>query len=329
MVAREQAQGMRWSVARAQAYGARLATLRGCNYIPRTCVNTTQMWQELDERVVDQELGWAAQIGLNSLRVFLQYIVYEAAPEGFLARFERFLDIAARHGHSVMPVLLDDCWGPEPALGAQSQPVPGVHNSGWTSSPGVTRRKPEHWPQLREYVQGVIHRLADDGRIVAWDLYNEPAAASRPLVEATFSWARDVRPTQPLVTCWQADDLADITTFHAYSDVQGSEFAQSLQQARSSGRPAVCTECLARTMGNTLPRLLPRFAAAGIGWYVWGLVAGATQTRFPWGWPAGGPEPAVWFHDLLHPDGRIYSADEADLVRAYAAVAADECRGPH
>ncbi len=313
----------RWPVERARAYRERCARLRGCNYIPRTCVNTTQMWQQPDdpqshERLLDQELGWAAGAGLNSLRVFLQYLVYEADPRGFLSRMEAFLDIAARHGQSVMFVLLDDCWGPEPALGPQPTPVPGVHNSRWTSSPGVTRRRREHWPELEGYVQGVLAHLGGDERIVAWDLYNEPAPPSRPLVEAAFAWAREVGPSQPLITCWQADDLADLATFHAYGDPAKPEFAQAMQAALASGRPAICTECMARTTGNTLQRLLPAYAEAGIGWYVWGLVSGATQTRFPWGWPAGGPEPYVWFHDLFYPDGTPYRPEEIELIRCHA-----------
>ncbi|MDI7277189.1 MAG: 1,4-beta-xylanase, partial [Anaerolineae bacterium] len=131
----EQLRALRWPLSRAAEYAERCAALRGCNYIPRHCINPTQMWQELNEREIDQELGWAAGIGLNSLRVFLQYIVYEAGPGALLDRMAAFLDIAARHGLSTMFVLLDDCWAPEPALGAQPAPVPGVHNSGWTQSP--------------------------------------------------------------------------------------------------------------------------------------------------------------------------------------------------
>ncbi len=267
---------------------------------------------------IDQELGWAAGIGLNSLRVFLQYLVYEADPPALLDRLAAFLDIAARHGHSTMFVLFDDCWGPEPALGAQPAPRPGVHNSGWTASPGVTRRQPEHWPGLERYVKDILGLFAHDERVIAWDLYNEPYTATRPLVEAAFAWAREVAPSQPLVTCWQADDLADLTTVHLYEDPDKPEVAAELKAALLSGRPVLCTECMARPLGSTLERILPIYAAAGVGWYVWGLVSGATQTRFPWDWPAGGPEPYLWFHDLLYPDGTPYRQAEVELIRSYA-----------
>jgi len=311
----------RWSVEKASGWQSRLSGARGCNYVPRHCVNTTQMWQQFDQEIIDEELGWGHDIGLNSLRVFVQYLVYESEPSQLLDAVSRLLDIAARHGMTVMFALLDDCWGPEPTLGAQPAPLPGVHNSRWTSSPGEMRRQPEHWPDLERYVKGLLGRFASDERVIAWDLYNEAGPASRPLVEAAFAWSREVGPSQPLTSCWEADDLVDVVTFHCYTDPEKPGFHQALQAGTKSGRPVACTECLARTYGNTLEKILPAFGAAQIGWYVWGLVSGATQTRFPWRWPVGGPEPCLWFHDLLYPDGRPYRPEEVDLLRAYAAMA--------
>jgi len=64
--------------------------------------------------------------------------------------------------------------------------------------------------------------------------------------------------------------------------------------------------------------LLPISAQHRTGWYVWGLVAGVTQTRFPWGWPPGGPEPHLWFHDLLDPDSTPYDDMGVSLLRESA-----------
>jgi hypothetical protein len=278
------------------------------------------MWQDLDEKVIDQEFGWAAGIGLNSVRVFVQYLVYEHNPAALLGRMDRFLELTAKHGVTTLFVLLDDCWGPEPSLGSQPLPIPGIHNSRWTSSPGVTRRLPEHWPELERYVQGVVTRFARDERILGWDLYNEPQPTSRPLVENVFAWAREAGPSQPLITCWQADDLTDLASFHSYFDPNSPQFTKESEPAFSSGRPVLCTECMARPFGSTLATVLPAFNIGQVGFYVWGLVSGSTQTRFPWGWPVGGPEPRLWLHDLLYPDGTPYKQEEIDLLRAYAGL---------
>jgi len=305
---------VRWPAEKAWKWYAEVGPICGCNYVPRTAVNTTEMWQKetFDPKTIEQELGWARQHGLNSVRVFVQYIVYEADPEGLTQRMDRFLAIAAGHGISTMFVLFDDCFKPEPKLGKQPDPVPGVHNSQWTSSPGNHRKAREHWPRLEKYVRHVVGRFARDGRVLVWDLYNEPKRQSRPLVEAAFAWARAVKPSQPLTTCWQASDLCDVVSFHDYGKPDPRRLARWTAE-----RPAICTECIARGRGSTFEAVLPAFAKEGIGWYMWGLVKGRIQTHYPWGSPKGAPEPKRWHHDLLRPDGSPHRPNEIELIRCF------------
>ena len=199
------------------------------------------MWQKetFDPGTIDEELGWAQRCGINSVRVFVQYIVYEAEPRGLIQRMERFLEIADRHHISATVILLDDCFIPEPKLGRQPDPIPGVHNSQWTASPGNRRKAVEHWPELKRYVVNVVSHFGHDRRVLVWDLYNEAAPPSRPLVEAAFAWAREAKPSQPLTSCWQAADLRDVASFHDY----GSPNAQQLDHWIAE-RPALCTECI-------------------------------------------------------------------------------------
>jgi len=53
------------------------AWICGFNYVTSSAVNTTEMWQKdtFDPQTIDRELGWAENIGFNSCRVFLQYLV--------------------------------------------------------------------------------------------------------------------------------------------------------------------------------------------------------------------------------------------------------------
>lgn len=305
----------RWPAGKAREWYEKVGPLCGSNYLPRTAVNSTEMWQRLDEKTIDQELGWAASCGLNSVRVFVQYIVYEAEPKELVERMERFLGIADGHGISVMFVLFDDCFIPEPEPGVQPDPVPGVHNSRWTSSPGERRKRPECWPKLEQYVTGIIGHFASDRRVLAWDLYNEATPESRPLVEAAFAWARAAGPAQPVTSCWRAEDLSDVVTFHDYGPPDDAKLAMP-----GAERPAICTECIARTRGSRFENVLPAFAKHGIGWYMWGLVAGRIQTHYPWGSKEGGPEPELWFHDLLRPDGTPYRPAEIELIEGFPKV---------
>lgn len=53
-----------------------------------------------------------------------------------MENIQRFLVIAKKHKHHVIPVLFDDCWKTHWASGKQPEPVPGLHNSQWVQCPG-------------------------------------------------------------------------------------------------------------------------------------------------------------------------------------------------
>jgi len=324
-----------WPPERIQAWYDKLPPIRGFNYLPRTAVNSTEMWQRetFDPKAIDEELGWAEKAGYNSARVFLQYIVFRDDPRGLEKRFGQFLEIASKHKIRVLPIFFCDCSfaGKEPYPGKQDDPVPGVHNSGWVPSPGlklVTDRT--SWPTLEAYVKGMVAPFAGDERILAWDLYNEPGnssmgAKSLPLVEAAFEWARSARPSQPLTVGAWADfkdpmsrrlmELSDFISFHAYDAPEGVK--AKIAACRALGRPIVCTEWLLRQGGNTFASILPIFSEERVGWYHWGLVAGRTQTYMHWGSQKGTPTPALWQHDVFHADGRPFDPKEIELVRKF------------
>ena len=61
-----------------------------------------------------------------------------------------------------------------------------------------------------------------------------------------------------------------------------------------------------------------------VGAINWGLVAGKTQTYFPWdSWKHPySSVPKVWFHDLIRPDGTPFQGDEPQTIRTLSASAA-------
>ena len=276
------------------------------------------MWLDFDAATIDRELGFAEALGLNSIRVFIQYVVHEDDSESLLERFATLLDLAAAHGLSVMPVLFDDCWLPEPFLGEQApEPRPGRHNPYWQSSPGTRRKRLEHRPALRRYVEGFLRTFGRDERIVAWDLYNEPQTgdASVALVRDAFAWARAVGPLQPLTACWYGALLSDVTSVHFYVSPtrDPEEAARTMESAQSYSRPVVVTEALGRPNHGELDEILPFIADRGVGWYLWELMIGADQTRYQWPGSPAEPEEVV-FQGLLWPDGTPYCEDEAALL---------------
>ena len=150
----------------------------GCgDFLPSTAINQLEMWQadSFDPTTIDRELGWAEAIGMNTMRVFLHSQLWQQDPKGFQQRIDAFLTIAARHHIRPVFVLFDSCWDPNPKLGPQHPPKPGVHNSGWVQDPGTAvLNDPTQYPHLEAYVKGLLGAFANDPRILAWDLWNEP-----------------------------------------------------------------------------------------------------------------------------------------------------------
>src|SRR5664279_6216271 len=176
-LATAQAVSDRWPEAKAAGWYQQQGWLVGSNYTPAYAINQLEMWQAetFNESQINTELGWAEGLGMNTMRVFLHDKLWQQDPEGFKKRINSFLTIASRHHIRPMLVLFDSCWDPNPKLGPQHPPIPGVHNSGWVQSPGAQVLKDSsQYPRLKDYVTGVVGAFANDNRILAWDIWNEP-----------------------------------------------------------------------------------------------------------------------------------------------------------
>jgi len=347
-------QTSRWSEQKAGNWYAHQPWIVGSNFLPKSAINELEMWQEptFDPAEIDKELGWAEAMGMNTMRVFLHDLLWQQDSAGFRHRIDQFLTIAARHHIRPIFVLFDSCWDPLPHLGPQHPPIPGVHNSGWVQSPGARAlADPAQYPRLETYVQGVVGAFANDDRILAWDVWNEPGSdttGSYPrtemkmadkiarvteLLPQAFQWARDANPTQPLTSgVYEIDTAADensqdaleriqlresdIITFHNYSWPES--FRSEVAWLRRFHRPIICTEYMARSIGSLFDTILPIAKQEHVGAINWGFVAGKMQTYYPWdSWdhPYIKEQPPVWFHDVLHPDGTPYRQAEVDLIR--------------
>jgi hypothetical protein len=323
---------MLWSTEKANEWYRKKPWILGFNYVTSTAVNSTEMWQNesFDAAAVERELSLASGYGYNSCRIFLQYLVWREEGDVFLRNFERFLGIARKNAITVLPILFDDCAfaGKEPFLGKQDAPKPGIHNSGWTPSPGFTvADDPACDGSLKSYVQSLVKAHRDDERIIAWDLYNEPGNSGRegkclPLLTKTFAWARDCNPSQPLTSgiyLWKDFDLAcaglsDIISFHDYEGIETTK--QRIQSVKQYGRPLLCTEWLHRPNKNTIETHMPLYKSENIGVYHWGLVNGKTQTYLNWDKSKNTAEGTpLWQHDIFTRDLKPYSEKETALIK--------------
>ncbi len=341
----------RWTEARAQAWWDEQRWFAGCNFTPSTAINQLEMWQAetFDPDTLERELGFASELGLSVVRVYLHDLLWDAGSEAFCERIDRFLQMASAVDIQTMFVLFDDVWCPDSSLGVQPEPFPGRHNSGWVQGPGLPAlRAYENDAALRErlerYAKGVLAAFRDDSRVTVWDLYNEPGGfpsprdepvgdACLPLLADVFGWARDVDPSQPLTSgIWEVPnnplppaiseiqwEQSDIISFHHYGPQPDLESFCDRLRARSA-RPLVCTEYLARPMQSRFETHLPFFRERNIGAIHWGLVSGKTQTVYPWwSWfdEEPKPEPETWFHDVLRADGTPFDPAEAEFLREF------------
>jgi Cellulase (glycosyl hydrolase family 5) len=351
LVVSADAQVTRWSEAKANEWYQHQPWLVGSNFIPADAINQLEMWQAetFDAQEIDKELGWAEGIGMNTMRVFLHDLLWQQDSDGFKKKVDTFLAISSRHHIRPIFVLFDSCWDPHPRLGPQHPPIPGVHNSGWVQSPGADALEDRaQEPRLEAYVKGVVGAFANDSRVLAWDVWNEPSNKNggaygkqepkdkqqrvQALLPKVFEWARSVHPSQPLTSgLWEGDwsspekldpisriqyEESDVLSFHNYSWPE--DFEEHVRWLEAYHRPILCTEFMARSAGSTFDTILPVAKRHHVAAINWGLVAGKTQTYLPWdSWqrPYVVYQPLIWFHEVFYPEGRPYRQHEADLIR--------------
>ncbi|MBV8829131.1 MAG: 1,4-beta-xylanase [Acidobacteriaceae bacterium] len=354
----------RWTTEQANGWYSGEPWLVGSNYIPADAINQLEMWQAstFDPKRIDKELGWAEGLGMNTMRVFLHDLLWKEDPEGFKNRIDQFLTICEEHKIRPIFVLFDSCWDPNPHLGKQHKPTPGVHNSGWVQSPGrKALEDPSQYPRLEAYVKGVVGAFGHDKRVLAWDIWNEPdnlnessyrkeepankVALVLALLPQTFAWARSVSPEQPLTSApfhgdWENPDaldamtktqleLSDVISFHNY-DVP-ADFEKRVKELQRYRRPVICTEYMARAEKSTFQGILPIAKEFKVGALNWGFVAGKTQTYLPWdSWkqPYVYHAPTVWFHDIFHANGKPYRPAEVAFIRKMTGATNETKRKP-
>jgi len=310
----------RWSVEKANAWHNELPWLVGCNYYPATTINQIDMWQAStwDPKTIDKELGMAASIGMNTLRVYLHDLVWADDEQGLYQRMDQFLDICSKHGIRPFFIFFDDCHFPAPELGVQPLPVKRYHNSGWVNCPArevalrfaQDKASAEEVAQLKGYVQETMRRFKDDKRVLFWELYNEPGRGrgeggnmagargsrtsmgdtSNKLVYSSWIWAREVNPSQPICSNSAGSvgkkNLAinransDIHSIHSYSPPDRLE--KLILDYKQDGRPVIVTEWLARTNGSTVADCLPVLKKHHVGAVNWGFISAKSNTIWPW-----------------------------------------------
>lgn len=328
--------GERWTAARANAWYAELPWMAGCDYITSDAINQIEMWsaETYNAAQIDKEMGWAEELGLNTMRVYLSSVVYEKDADGMKQRMDNFLSICQKHGVRPLFCIFDDCWAAESSYGKQPEPKPGVHNSGWVQDPSAAMRKDtaKLYALMECYVKDLLKTFGQDERVLLWDLWNEPGnsdyfESTLPLLKKVYGWAREANPSQPLTMgIWNFDDRflelnafqlehSDVISYHNYDNLASHE--QEVKYLKLLNRPLVCTEYMARRRGSTFQSIMPMLKKNKVVAINWGFVSGKTNTIFAWDDPQPDvKEPELWFHDIIRQDGTPFSQEEVDTIRS-------------
>lgn len=354
--------GQRWSEERVWEWYDSHPWLRGCNYMSADCANRIDQWQSegFEERfeTTERELALLAETGFNTIRIILEFIVWQQEHDGFMERFDRYLDLCKKYGISCMVVLANDCMPPR--VEGYVAPHLGKQNTDWGYHGG--RKNSQHgrfnvmgWhvlddeelaPQYFEMVREVVEKYKNDERIIIWDVYNEPGNSNRRPVTMKnlvrmFEIVREIGPMQPLTAAtWSSDtgdnlpeveqycvDNSDIISYHNYYSYLTN--VRIISNLKKYGRPIINTEWLARCTHNNVEEMFPLFYLEKIGCYNWGFVAGKYQTYEPWNsiWQRYEANPSLdfdftkWFHDLYRPNHRPYNPKEIEIIKELSARA--------
>jgi hypothetical protein len=197
-------------------------TLRGTNYYPRH-QPWPGLWRAMDEDAFEAEFEEMDSLHINTIRTFYMFDAEAGlhredgsfTPE-LLARVNTFLTVADRHRIKIMLCL----------YGGGGPP--------WSELP--------FW---HRYIRTGLEPFIHDGRILMWDLMNEPGGDAGPKATPELaSWLQtfwpELRQTAPehmatVGLCWQFDQLWDlgiqpeVGQFHNYSGAVG---VQPLDGAR-------------------------------------------------------------------------------------------------
>lgn len=273
----------------------------------------------------------AKELGFNSVRMFLS----GSTAEEYITNVKSWATDCASLGMTLSPVIT----------------CPGSFFSETDQNAALA--------SLEKYIRKVIQAFRGDDRIILWDIWNEPeyddegkCLQQMSWIKKMVVWCRQEGCTQP-ITCsiiWDAsineanasnktvlrqvrnetEAMMDLHNYHDYyvSEDHNSNTSVMVNRLKAiSDRPLVCTECLARVTGATIPRTLSEFSKYHINFYVWGLYACDHNWEVKWGrstyyaW-----EPM--FHNMLYADGEAYNPTELSWIKNFKFAGKGETTDP-
>jgi hypothetical protein len=204
--------------------------IKGFNYQPSYGSSGLELWRRFDLGVIESEFSAGKKYfpHMNGIRLWLSWDAFIREPNRFASNFESILQSAYSHGLVVMPVLFNRWHDPDLDYG-------GIYIDHFL--PGVS------WVQrdamFEPYLEAIVGAHAEDPRIFAWDLCNEPFSYTCPaadipaIVAAEYHWLESVyksckrlraqaplcvgiHPMHGIAGLEQIEPLSDVLNIHPY-----------------------------------------------------------------------------------------------------------------
>jgi hypothetical protein len=307
--------------------------VRGAVYVPARAFNAYQAWHDYDPGEARRDLGYAASLDLNALRLWLSFEHWTDAPAAHLDAFDDLLAAAAERGIRILPALFESC-GVEPTPEALRDRHPATALC--VRSPSVEiHRNPARWHRPLAFVENFMARYADDPRLLAVEIMNEPwlADGRMSFTRALFERAAALRASVPLTVGSDTfrnalffmdlglDVLQHHSNFPAGLDAFQCELDELRAAARTLGRPVWLTEWQRLRTGPSgwgeeplasgewqpaYATLAHAVRASGIPGFFWSLMI---KPAYLAGQRAKGT-----LNGVFHEDGAVWSLDDARAI---------------
>ncbi|RCK70771.1 hypothetical protein DT076_05080 [Desertihabitans brevis] len=326
----------------------------GFNYDGSWGTSGLDLWMHHDHGLMAKEVARGKRYfpAWNTARWWLSHEAYQRDPERFAANFEAGLGVFAAHGIGVVPVLFNRWRDPWCDFGGVplDHILPGA--SSWSRSDSLFAAVDVATTQVEQlfgaYLAGVVGPHADDERVVAWDLCNEPLMGTyvedddSPVLAAELRWlgwvadsCRHLGASQPLTignfasltAIRRTEPLVDVISFHPYymwnghptqphmATVEGFEafLDEAVAIASEAGKPLLANETVwgARddaTHVEVMRVTLGALRARGIGFTVHALQHSLVADLHE---DVYGPvSHAEWLH-FVRADGSLRAGHEA------------------
>ena len=261
--------------------------LRGFSIVPSWGARIEEAWWLYHPDRMREEAALARQVHANCIRLWIEFTAWMADPDKVTANFLDAVKAIADTGMKVMPCLFNR-W----------------HDARFDYGGTYTENLLRNWRPHLDYVRSLVTPLAGDGRVLLWDLCNEPQAfdLNSEVNKREFAWLKAVAEVvrtcgakQPITIGTMTGKnietyapLVDVLCGHPYAHDRkglGGLLASFDAMRKTRAQPMLVNECIPGSLNDATRAEVARFytemlSAAGFGWMGWALREGkAISTR--------------------------------------------------